>query len=81
VGGEIDLRGIGWGGMDWIDMAQDMDQWRVFANAVMNLRAPQNEEKFSSSCTTGGFSGRAKSHEVNLVSRTHVNLISSSYRE
>jgi hypothetical protein len=34
-----------------------------------------------SSCTTGAFSGRAKLHEVTLVIRTHVNLISSSYRE
>jgi hypothetical protein len=27
-----------WGGMDWIDMAQDMDRWRALVNAVMNLR-------------------------------------------
>jgi hypothetical protein len=25
---KIDLREIGWDGDDWIDMAQDMDQWR-----------------------------------------------------
>jgi hypothetical protein len=31
---------IGWGGMDWIDLAQDMDQWRALVNTVMNLRAP-----------------------------------------
>jgi hypothetical protein len=24
---KMDLRGIGWGGMDWIDLAQDRDQW------------------------------------------------------
>jgi hypothetical protein len=28
------------GGMDWIDMAQDKDRWRVLVNAVMNLRVP-----------------------------------------
>jgi hypothetical protein len=26
---KIELREIGWDGMDWIDMAQDMDQWRA----------------------------------------------------
>jgi hypothetical protein len=35
---EIDLREIGWDGMDWIDLAQDMDQWRALVNTVMNLR-------------------------------------------
>jgi hypothetical protein len=34
----IDLREIGWGGMDWIDVAQDRDQWRALVNTVMNLR-------------------------------------------
>jgi hypothetical protein len=34
----MDLIEIGWGGMDWIDLAQNMDQWRALANAVMNLR-------------------------------------------
>jgi hypothetical protein len=35
---QMDLRKIGWGGMDWIDLAQDRDQWRVLVNTVMNLR-------------------------------------------
>jgi hypothetical protein len=35
---KIDLREIGWGGMDWIDLAQDIDQWRALVNTVMNLR-------------------------------------------
>jgi hypothetical protein len=37
---EIDLREIGWDGMDWIDLVQDRDQWMVLANTVMNLRVP-----------------------------------------
>jgi hypothetical protein len=37
---KIDLREIGWGGMDWIDLAQDRGQWMALVNAVMNLRVP-----------------------------------------
>jgi hypothetical protein len=37
---KIYLREIGWGGMDWIDLAQDRDQWRALVNTVMNLRIP-----------------------------------------
>jgi hypothetical protein len=36
----MDLRDIGWGGMDWIDLAQDRDQWMALVNTVMNLRVP-----------------------------------------
>jgi hypothetical protein len=37
---KIDLRKIGWDGVDWIDMAQDMDQWRALVNTVLNLLIP-----------------------------------------
>jgi hypothetical protein len=37
---KMDLREIGWDGMDWIDMAEDRDQWRALVNKVMNLRIP-----------------------------------------
>jgi hypothetical protein len=36
----MDLREIGWDGMDWIDMVQDRDQCRVLVNTVMNFRVP-----------------------------------------
>jgi hypothetical protein len=36
----MDLREIGWGGVDWIDLAQDTDQWRALVNTVINLRVP-----------------------------------------
>jgi hypothetical protein len=34
----LDLKEIGWGGVDSIRLAQDMDQWRALVNTVMNLR-------------------------------------------
>jgi hypothetical protein len=37
---KMDLREIGWDDMDWIDMAQDRDQWRALVNTVMKLRVP-----------------------------------------
>jgi hypothetical protein len=37
---KMDLREIGWDGMDWIDLAQDRGQWRALVNTVMNLRVP-----------------------------------------
>jgi hypothetical protein len=37
---KMNLREIGWNGMDWIDLAQDRDQWRAHVNMLMNLRIP-----------------------------------------
>jgi hypothetical protein len=34
----MDLREIGWDGMDWIDQAQNSDRWRALVNTVMNIR-------------------------------------------
>jgi hypothetical protein len=36
----MDLREIGWDRRNWVDLAQDRDQWRALVNAVMNLRVP-----------------------------------------
>jgi hypothetical protein len=63
----MNLREIGWGGVDWIDLAQDWDQWKALVNTVMNLRVPYNVGKLLSSCATGGFSRRAQLHGVGYL--------------
>jgi hypothetical protein len=37
---KMELGETGWDGMDWIDLAQNRDQWRALVNIVMNLRVP-----------------------------------------
>jgi hypothetical protein len=37
---KIDLSELGWDSMDWIDLAQDRNQWRALVNKVMKLRVP-----------------------------------------
>jgi hypothetical protein len=63
----MDLREIEWGGMDWIDLAQDRDQWRV-----MNLRVPLSTKVDTTSPTSGGRSfgivhSRAKATEFSCL--------------
>jgi hypothetical protein len=36
----MDLKVLGWEGVDWIDLAQDTDKWLALENAVMNFRVP-----------------------------------------
>jgi hypothetical protein len=37
---KMDLLEVGWGSMEWINLAQDRDRWRALVNAVMSLRVP-----------------------------------------
>jgi hypothetical protein len=59
----MDLREIGWDDVDWIDMAQDRDQWRAFVSTILNLRVPWNAGKFLSDCPINGSSRRAQLRE------------------
>jgi hypothetical protein len=36
----MDLKEVGCGGMDWVDVAQDMDRWRALVKVVMNHLIP-----------------------------------------
>jgi len=42
MGGNIkmNLRKVAWGGMNWIDLAQDRDWWQALMNVIMNLQIP-----------------------------------------
>jgi hypothetical protein len=37
---KMDLREIGWEGVDWMHLAWDRDHWRAVVNTIMNLRVP-----------------------------------------
>jgi hypothetical protein len=37
---KMDFREVGWGGTDWIVLAQDRGKWKALVNMVINLRVP-----------------------------------------
>jgi hypothetical protein len=37
---KADIREVGCGGMDWIELAKDRESWRVIVNVIMNVRVP-----------------------------------------
>jgi hypothetical protein len=61
---KMDIVEIGWGGVDWIGLAQDRDKWRALVNAVMNLRVPYNAGNLPSGFTTGGLSSSPQFYRV-----------------
>jgi hypothetical protein len=61
---KIDLGEIGWGGVDWIGLAENKDKSRALVNAVMNLRVLKNAGKLSNGFTTCVLSSSAQLHRV-----------------
>jgi hypothetical protein len=43
---KMDVREIGFGGVDWVHLARDRDQWRAFVKTVMNLRGSIKRGEF-----------------------------------
>jgi hypothetical protein len=64
---KTDFREIGRDGMDWIDLAQDVDQRRTLVNTAVNLGVPQDVGKFLSDRATGGFSRRTQLHGISQL--------------
>jgi hypothetical protein len=50
--------------MDWIELAQDKEQWKALVNMVINLRVANNVVKFLNGFTIGGFTRKAQFHDV-----------------
>jgi hypothetical protein len=46
---KMELQEVGWGVVDWIDLAQDRDRWRAVMNVLMYLRVPYNVGNFLTS--------------------------------
>jgi len=56
----MDLQQMGWGGIDWIDLAQDRVRWQVLVIVVMNLRVPLNAGNLLTSRGAIGFWKRSE---------------------
>jgi hypothetical protein len=71
----MDLREVGWKGVDWIHLAQDRSKWRAIVDTVMNVRVPYKVGKFLTSKVTVSFLRRDLLHvelagDINLTQLT-----------
>jgi hypothetical protein len=73
----MDLREIGWEVVDWINLAQDRDQWRTLANTVMKLRLPYKAENSLTSWVTVSLS-RSVLHRFSQSVSYELQMLCSS---
>jgi hypothetical protein len=64
---KMNLGEIEWGGVDWIGLARDRDQWVGLVNMAMNLQVPLHSGNFVSGYTTDGLTGSAQLHGVSYL--------------
>jgi len=57
-----EFSGNGMWGMDWMELAQDMDRWQTLVYTVMNLLVPKNAENFLTSCKSISFARMTDLH-------------------
>jgi hypothetical protein len=57
---KMDLREIWWGGIDWIHLALDRDQWKAVVTTVRTFEVHKMLGKFLNSVATGGFPKRTQ---------------------
>jgi hypothetical protein len=74
---KMDLGEIGWGGVDWIGLAQDRDKWRAVVNGLMNFRFPYNVGNLSSGYTTPGLLSSAQLHREREREREREKMLIS----
>jgi hypothetical protein len=55
---------MGWSGMDWIAVSEDMDQWKALVSTVVNHWVSRNAGKFLNRCITGSLSRKVQLHVI-----------------